>query len=188
VVFTPDSTKLISAVTSQTIKVWEVTTGKLLASYQAHDGWVLFVTFCPDGNILASSGGDGLIKLWETKKETWECIATLRGHNAWVWSLDFSPDGQFIVSGGSDSQIRLWKVSSLGQADLCQMDATSYREVASLSEVGFIGVGQGQPGSQQRKQGHCPCNYQTANRQIIIPEALPALQDILREQICRISY
>lgn len=51
---------------------------------EGHSGWVLSVTFSPDGKQLASGSSDNTIKLWDPT--TGELRQTLEGHSSWVWS------------------------------------------------------------------------------------------------------
>ena len=64
--------------------------------------------FSPDGQVLASGGKDGTIRLWNVRAG--ELLHTLSGHTAWVYSLAFSPEGKFIASGSRDGTVLLWNV------------------------------------------------------------------------------
>ena len=61
-----------------------------------HAGSVLSVAFGPDGNRLASAGGDGTVKVWDTA--TGQEILTLKGHTSFLTSATFSPDGKRLAS------------------------------------------------------------------------------------------
>ncbi len=66
------------------------------------------IAYSPDGKILASSGNDKTIKLWDV--QTGQCIETLSGHHMGIRSLGFSPEGRTIASGSHDKTIKLWNV------------------------------------------------------------------------------
>ncbi|WP_375501355.1 AAA-like domain-containing protein, partial [uncultured Nostoc sp.] len=64
------------------------------------------ITFSPDGQIIASSGDDGTIKLWHNNGIA---IATLSGRKNELKSISFSPNGKTIASASQDGTIKLWK-------------------------------------------------------------------------------
>jgi WD40 repeat protein len=77
----------------------------------AHQGPVTRIAFAPDGQALASSGRDGLIRLWDvaTGAERRHILAHPRGVNA----LAFARDGHTLASAGqSDPAIALWEAAT----------------------------------------------------------------------------
>jgi len=60
---------LASGSEDNTIKLWEVATGKEQATLKAHTGEVLSVAFSLDGKTLASGSNDKTIKLWDVKTD-----------------------------------------------------------------------------------------------------------------------
>jgi Tol biopolymer transport system component len=85
-----------------------------------HKDAILDIAWSPDNKILATSGYDRLIKLWDalTGKE----IRSLRDHSDAVYGLAFSPDGKYLASGAADRAVKVWEVAtgirlfSLGEA------------------------------------------------------------------------
>jgi U3 small nucleolar RNA-associated protein 13 len=67
----------------------------------------LQVAFLSRGMQLASSGADGLCKLWTLK--TNECVGTMDGHTDKVWALTINQAEDRIMSGGGDSVISVWR-------------------------------------------------------------------------------
>jgi WD40 repeat protein len=108
--FTPDSKLLASAGSDQTIRLWDIVSGKNIATLRAPFADACVVDFCPKGKLLASAGGDGTIHFWDL--ETAKSKGTLHGHDGPVYALTFSPDGKTLVSGGLDQTVRLWDVAT----------------------------------------------------------------------------
>jgi WD40 repeat protein len=88
----------------RTIKLWDVKTGKELATLKGHTSYLLIIAFSPDGKTLASGGGEHEIKLWDM--ETGKERATLKGHTGGVHSVVYSPDGKMLASASWE----LWDV------------------------------------------------------------------------------
>ena len=58
VAYSPDGGTLASGSTDETIRLWDVATGALLATLERHTDWVCGVAYSPNGRTLASGGGD----------------------------------------------------------------------------------------------------------------------------------
>jgi len=70
-----------------------------------HTGPVSSVTFSPHGNMLASSGHDGTIRLWHA--QTGEHLRLVTKGAGYVYRLAFSSDGRMFATSSSRN-IRLW--------------------------------------------------------------------------------
>jgi eukaryotic-like serine/threonine-protein kinase len=68
------------------------------------------VAFRPDGSLLASTGVDGTVRLWDVA--TRAPVAVLRGRSDLVWRVAFTADGKLLASGSSDKTICLWDVQT----------------------------------------------------------------------------
>jgi WD40 repeat protein len=77
---------------------------------EGHTGWIQSVSFSPNGNLLASSGADDSVRLWDS--HSGECLRLLQGHTNSVASVSFSADGSILASASSDETIRLWDVNT----------------------------------------------------------------------------
>jgi WD40 repeat protein/serine/threonine protein kinase len=65
------------------------------------------LAFSPDGEFLASAGGDGAIKVWRVG--TRKMIRTLeKAHGGFACSVAFHPDGTHLASVGADQLVKVW--------------------------------------------------------------------------------
>ncbi len=70
------------------------------------------VAYSPDGRIVASSGFNEAIILWDLK--TGKQLSVLRSDNpAPIRTVAFSPDGQLLAAGDDKNQIVLWDMKTL---------------------------------------------------------------------------
>jgi WD40 repeat protein len=64
----------------------------------------------PDGQILATSGGDGRVPLWETA--TGNPVGPVLQHKGYVAAIAFRPDGKAVLTGSSDRTAQLWDTAT----------------------------------------------------------------------------
>jgi len=110
VAFSPDGGMLASGSRDETIKLWDMATGREVRTLTGHTSEVWSVAFSPDGQTLASGAGWGGLKLWDVA--TGRELRTLAGHTGLVGSVAFSPDGRMLASGAGDHKIQLWDVAT----------------------------------------------------------------------------
>jgi WD40 repeat protein/tetratricopeptide (TPR) repeat protein len=106
IAFSPDGNILALASNDKTIKLRNISTGKMLETQQKPDKSVKKFAFTPDGKILAS-GGKNII-LWEVS--TGKKLQTLPESD--VRTVAFNHDGRILVSNSINDTIKLWGIST----------------------------------------------------------------------------
>ncbi|MDB9371861.1 serine/threonine-protein kinase [Nodularia sphaerocarpa] len=108
VAISPDSQILASSGDDRLIKVWNLATGKEIATLKSHWQRVNVVAISPDGRTLVSGSDDKTIKIWDLP--TGELVRTLRGHSDSIQAIAISPDGATLASASDDQTIKLWNM------------------------------------------------------------------------------
>ncbi len=103
--FSADGKYLASAAADKFVKVFDITSGEHVRSYEGHTHHVMDVSWKGDGTTLASAGADNAIKVWNA--ETGEQTRTITTYSKQVTSLDFiGMEDEFISSSGDKRVFR----------------------------------------------------------------------------------
>ncbi|MEH2040959.1 nSTAND1 domain-containing NTPase, partial [Nostoc sp.] len=76
--------------------------------FQGHQGYVLSVSFSPDGKTIATASSDNTARLWRFNGQL---LQEFKGHQGSVWGVSFSPDGKTIATASDDNTARLWTLN-----------------------------------------------------------------------------
>ena len=104
----PDGRLVLMGSDDNTLKLWEVATGRCVRTLEGHTNRVTSVSISGDGRLALSGSGDKTLKLWDVG--TGRCVRTFVGHADWVQSVCLGPDGRLALSGSSDKTVKLWDV------------------------------------------------------------------------------
>ncbi len=69
-----------------------------------------WLAYSPNGQILATAGLDGAVRLWDTASG--KLTRTIKAHAGPVWGLAFAPDGRSVFTGGADARAAQWDAGS----------------------------------------------------------------------------
>jgi dipeptidyl aminopeptidase/acylaminoacyl peptidase len=92
------------------VKLWDLGTGKELPPLVGHSHKICSAAFSPDGKRLVSGSANGSARVWDT--ETGRQVFPLSGHRDPVWSVAFSFDGRRIVTASGDHSAKVWDAAS----------------------------------------------------------------------------
>src|SRR5581483_467187 len=82
---------------------------KLLQTLRGHSGPILNVVWARDRRTLASSTGDGIVRLWNV--ETGNCIRIFQTQPAKQIFIAFDLSGRTLAIGG-DNTVKFWRIES----------------------------------------------------------------------------
>ncbi|XP_063070032.1 chromatin assembly factor 1 subunit B [Engraulis encrasicolus] len=154
--------RLATAGVDTTVRIWRVDKGPdgkaivdFLSNLSRHTKAVNVVRFCPNKELLASGGDDGVILVWklndskeieqpsafndedddQLNKESWNVLKTFRGHIEDVYDISWTNDGNFMVSGSVDNTAIMWDVNK-GQKMFIFNDHKSYVQGVTWDPLG----------------------------------------------------
>lgn len=108
VIFSPDGGTLASASIDGTIKLWNISDGKLIRTIEDGITPLMSISFSGDGKTIISGDKSGVVKIWDLNGNKLQSFAA---HSAAIRSVSFSPDGNIILTGGEDNIIKTWNLS-----------------------------------------------------------------------------
>ncbi|MEN8218540.1 MAG: WD40 repeat domain-containing protein [Pseudomonadota bacterium] len=91
-----------------TIRLYDFSSGRLIALLSGHTNVVNALAFSPDSRILVSGSADFNAILWDVEQR--RQLRTLQGHTDDIYAVAFTLDGGRVVTGSSDHTLRLWRV------------------------------------------------------------------------------
>jgi WD40 repeat protein len=104
----PYGKEIATAGVGGTIRLWNFE-GKRLNDFNSNQPIAQSINFSPDGQLLASVGNDGTVKLLDLKGKL--LAPPFKGNGRNVESIRFSPQGKQLAIAGDDGTLRLWDVN-----------------------------------------------------------------------------
>jgi hypothetical protein len=109
VAFSPDDHRLATASDDRTARIWDATSGALLATL-THDTAVRGVAFSVNGRRLATASRGGTARIWDATSGARSPLADVTHH--FLAGMALSPDGRRLATTSNDETARIWDLRS----------------------------------------------------------------------------
>jgi WD40 repeat protein len=113
IAFNPNGRTLAVALAanSNTVDIWDTTTGDGVLTLIGHNGGVTSIAFSPDGETLLTGSEDKTLELWDMTNG--QPLRRFQGHSTSVKSVAFSADGRIAISAADRDGIFVWRIETL---------------------------------------------------------------------------
>ena len=98
-----DATRVISASDDETLRAWDVESGKTLRAFEGHTSVVAVL----NASRVVSASDDHTLRVWDV--ESGKILCTLEGHTSVVAVLDAS---RVVSASFAETLLRVWDVES----------------------------------------------------------------------------
>jgi WD40 repeat protein len=110
-VFSPDSSKLVTGATDGTARVWDISSGAQRVALKEYAGRSIGIS--SDGRMLAIGLFSNAVSI--ASMENGDRLMMLEGHTQPVTMLSFSPAGRSLLSADQSGQVLFWRVAADGR-------------------------------------------------------------------------
>ena len=144
--FSPDGQYALSGAEDNSVKLWEVVTGRQIQTFTGLDSQPISVALSPDGSYLVSESSNGHVRLWDV--DSGSAIRTFERHSEAVLAATFSPDGRHVLSGcGQAGTLRLWETETGDVVRTFDNNPEAIFSLAFSPDGKYILTGSGQSGT-----------------------------------------
>lgn len=131
-----DNKYLTSVSWDQTLKLWNLSEGRLEDSITAHDRGILSVVFAGEkleNYCIATGGFDHTIKLWSIEQDPQNLVIklkkTLTGHSGSIHEIALAATKQILLSASYDQTVKQWDFQTGKKLE------SSYDELGALKTL-----------------------------------------------------
>lgn len=135
IAFHPNGNYIATGSTDLTVRLWDVTSGKLLRVFIDCHLPVNCVSFSPDGKYLAAAGEESKIRIFDLAAGSQ--LTELKDHSANINSIIWSTNGTKMASCCADGSLRVYTVNRIGQSSSYVIQYMCSKNVALLILIKF---------------------------------------------------
>lgn len=109
IAFHPNGNYIATGSTDLTVRLWDVTSGKLLRVFTECRMPVHCVSFSPDGKYLAAAGEEMKVRIFDLASSLQ--LVELKEHSSTISSITWNAKGTKLLSGCTDGTVRIYSVA-----------------------------------------------------------------------------
>ncbi len=114
--------RMLSCSNTGTVRVWDLRSGRQIATLAGDDSGVLCGEFNPAGTTIATGSRDGMLRIWSG--ESYQQLLSLKEHERYIYALKWQHDGERLLTASGDKTVRIWET----QPDLRRYRARDERQ------------------------------------------------------------
>mmetsp|Transcript_14963 Transcript_14963/g.24191 ORF Transcript_14963/g.24191 Transcript_14963/m.24191 type:complete len:599 (+) Transcript_14963:70-1866(+) len=127
------STEVTLQLTYQPLAVFKVRpVTRCTSTMPGHTEAILHVSYSPDGQHLASGGGDTTVRFWDVNTSLPK--ATCKQHKDHVLCTAWSPDGRYFASADKRGTLIIWDPHQRGRTNNATVEGGSKKKTPNASE------------------------------------------------------
>ncbi|AKF03823.1 WD40 repeat domain-containing serine/threonine protein kinase [Sandaracinus amylolyticus] len=101
----PDGETLASGSLDDTVRLWDVRSGRAGRVLEGHEDLAASIDFSPDGARIATADGQGWVRVFRVASGERE--SSFRAHDRWVNRVSWASDGRHLVTAADDRTVRV---------------------------------------------------------------------------------
>ncbi|MBI2300536.1 MAG: PQQ-binding-like beta-propeller repeat protein [Armatimonadetes bacterium] len=110
VAFHPAGQQVVTGSSDETLRLWDLATGKTERVLAGARLGAFCVAVSPDGKRVAAGCKDGVVREWDLAEG--KLLRELTGHLGYVRAVRYDPSGGRLISAADDGSIRVWSEAS----------------------------------------------------------------------------
>lgn len=115
--YSPDGSLIASGSAKEnSIKVWDIASGKIIGKLQGHEGATTAINFSADGKKLVSSAKDNLLIVWDVVN--WEIVDSIRTKSPINWFVNDQNSTSIFYSGDNTGNVEKWNFESINSPEV----------------------------------------------------------------------
>jgi WD40 repeat protein len=107
--FSPDGRTAVSGGSDETMKLWDIASGRELRSFTGHTSTVTSLAISHDGHFVLSGSWDKTMRLWDIASG--RELRSFTDDTKIISSVAISPGGRTALSGG-EGRLKLWDLAA----------------------------------------------------------------------------